>query len=259
MMMGLSFSRSAALIPTIAIVTLRQLLGRRRALLLLLLSAIPILIALLFASLAKSTGEQRVDGFAGILEVLCLNLILPIVAVLFGTAAFGAEIEDGTIVYLLAKPVARWSVAAGKLLATVGLTAVLAAGSVLIASVIVLLPLGERGLQTAEVYTAATVTGSICYAALFMALSLFTRRALLIGFGYVMVWEAMLSNLLPGIANLSIRQYSLGVGQLFYDLAPERAALEPSTALPLATFVVVLACVLATRRLMRFEISGSTD
>jgi ABC-2 type transport system permease protein len=254
-MMGLSFSRSAALIPAIVGVTLRQLLGRRRALLLTLFCAVPILIALLY----RAANGEDVDHFAGIIEVLCLNLILPIVAVLFGTAAFGAEIEDGTIVYLMAKPVGRWALVAGKLVATVSLTAFLTAGSVFIACLIAIISLGERGLEATEIYTTAMVVGSICYVSLFVALSLFTRRALLIGFGYVMVWEAMLSNLLPGIANLSIRQYSLGVGQIFHDLPPERAAIEPATAVPLAIILVVVATVLATRKLMRLEIAGSTD
>jgi ABC-2 type transport system permease protein len=255
-MMALSPSRSVALIPTIAMVTLRQLLGRRRALLLLFFASVPVLIALLY----RAAGADDIDGFVGgVLLVLCLNLILPIVAVLFGTAAFGAEIEDGTIVYLMAKPVSRWAIVAAKLAAAAGLTAALTAGSVVIASAIAIVPLGERGLQATEVFAAAMVVGSICYVALFVALSLFTRRSLLIGFGYVMVWEAMLSNLLPGIANLSIRQYSLGVGQLFYDLEPDLARLEPGTAVPLSVILVVAATLLATRRLMRFEISGSTD
>jgi ABC-2 type transport system permease protein len=255
-MTAIPHSTSVSLIPDITLVTLRQLLGRRRALLLLLLSAVPVLIALLY----RAAGADKVDGFAGgVLEVLCLNLILPIIAVLFGTAAFGAEIEDGTIVYLMAKPVARWAIVAAKLLAAISLTVILAAGSVVISSAIAIVHLEDHGLSAMEVYTTAMVVGSICYVALFVALSLFTQRALLIGFGYVLIWEGALSNLLPGIANLSIRQYAIGAGQMFYDLAPERARLEPEAAVPLAVIVVVAATVLATRRLMRLEISGETD
>ena len=62
------------------------------------------------------------------------------------------------------------------------------------------------------------VVGSLCYVALFLALSLFTRRALVIGIGYSLVWEGALSSLLPGIANLSVRQYALGAGDGFYQL-----------------------------------------
>ena len=212
------------------------------------------------ALLIRAAGETDVDNFTGgVLDALCLTLVLPIVAVLFGTAAFGAEIEDGTIVYLMAKPVARWAIVAGKVLAAAGVTAVLAAGSVVIASAVVILPQGDRGLWATEVYAAAMIVGSLCYVSLFVALSLFTRRALLLGFGYVLIWEGALSNLMPGIANLSIRQYALGVGQIFYDLKPEFARLEPPTAIPLVIILLVVTMVLATRRLMRFEITGGTD
>ena len=37
-----------------------------------------------------------------------LAVLLPLVAVIVGTAAVGSELDDGTIVYLLAKPVPRW-------------------------------------------------------------------------------------------------------------------------------------------------------
>ena len=255
-MTALPHSKSVSLIPTIALVSLRQLLGRRRAILLLLLSSVPVLVSVL----VKAAGADDVDGYAGgVLDALCLTLILPIVAVLFGTAAFGAEIEDGTIIYLMSKPIARWAIVAAKVLATACVTAALTVGSVLIGSAIAILPLGERGLQATEVYATAVLVGSLCYVSLFVALSLFTRRALLLGFGYVLIWEGGLSNLLPGIANLSIRQYSLGVGQVFYDLKPEFARLEPATAVPLVLILVSVTMILATRRLMRFEISGGTD
>jgi ABC-2 type transport system permease protein len=101
--------------------------------------------------------------------------------------------------------------------------------------------------------------GSVCYATLFLALSLFTRRALVIGIGYMLIWEGGLSSLLPGIANLSIRQYSLGVADAFFQLHHDPARLAPGTALTLAVILVVVALVVASWRLMRFELSGGTD
>jgi ABC-2 type transport system permease protein len=101
--------------------------------------------------------------------------------------------------------------------------------------------------------------GSVCYVSLFLALSLFTRRALLIGLVYVLVWEGALSTLLPGIANLSIRQYALGVANAFWQMKPDEARLSPTTALPLAGALVVVTLLLSTWRLMHFELAGGTD
>jgi hypothetical protein len=69
----------------------------------------------------------------------------------------------------------------------------------------------------------------------------------------------VLSSLLSGIANFSIRQYSLGTVRAFFPLSPDEARLSPATALPLAAILIVVALALATRKLMRFEASGDSD
>jgi ABC-2 type transport system permease protein len=249
-------TRSVAAVPLIIQVTLRQLLGRRRTILLGLLAAVPVLLALVF----WAAGHATVHDFAsGVLDAVGVTLLLPIVAVLFGTAAFGAEIEDGTVVYLLAKPISRWAIVLAKLIGAAGMTAILTMVSVLVSGAIVLAPLGEDGAAATRAFVAATAVGSICYVSLFLVLSLFTRRALLIGLVYVLVWEGALSNLLPGIANLSIRQYSVGVANGFWQMQPEEARLSPSTALPLAIILVVATFAIATWKLMRLELPGGSD
>jgi ABC-2 type transport system permease protein len=249
-------ARSLAAGPLVIQVTLRQLLGRRRTILLALLAAVPVLLAIVF----WAAGHATVHDFAsGVLDAVGVTLLLPIVAVLFGTAAFGAEIEDGTVVYLLAKPISRWVIVASKFIGAAGMTAVLTVASVFISGAIVLSPLGEDGAAATRAFVVAMLVGSICYVSLFLVLSLFTRRALLIGLVYVLVWEGALSNLLPGIANLSIRQYSVGVANAFWQMSPEEARLSPSTALPLAIILVVVTFVIATWKLMRFELPGGSD
>jgi ABC-2 type transport system permease protein len=250
------FTRSVAAIPLIVQTTLRQLLGRRRTVLLVLLAGVPVLLAIVF----RAANDTDVAGFAtGVLDAVAVTLLLPIVAVLFGTAAFGAEIEDGTILYLLAKPLSRWAVVAAKYLGAVGVTALLTVVSVLVAGAIQMVPLGEEGAAATRAFMAAMLVGSFGYVAVFLTLSLFTRRALLIGLVYVLVWEGALSSLLPGIANLSIRQFSLGVANAFWQMSPDEARLTPSTALPLVIILVVVALVLAAWKLMRFELPGGTD
>jgi ABC-2 type transport system permease protein len=250
------FTRSVAAIPLIVQTTLRQLLGRRRTVLLVLLAGVPVLLAIVF----RAANDTDVAGFAtGVLDAVAVTLLLPIVAVLFGTAAFGAEIEDGTILYLLAKPLSRWAVVAAKYLGAVGVTALLTVVSVLVAGAIQMVPLGEEGAAATRAFMAAMLVGSFGYVAVFLTLSLFTRRALLIGLVYVLVWEGALSSLLPGIANLSIRQFSLGVANAFWQMSPDEARLTPSTALPLVIILVVVALVLAAWKLMRFELPGGSD
>lgn len=245
-----------AVVLEIARVTLRQLLGRRRTLLLILLSALPVLLAVAF----RAGGETDVERFTRrSFDTISMTILLPLVAILFGSGAFGAELDDGTIVYLLAKPIPRVWIVLAKALSAILMAVLLTGLSTALAGFIELLPAGDAGLKATEAQILAVVVGSTCYACLFLAVSLFTRRALVIGIGYMLVWEGALSVLLPGIANLSIRQYALGAAGAIYKLPIEAARLTADTAFLLAGVLVAAALVLATWRLMRFELPGGTD
>jgi ABC-2 type transport system permease protein len=237
-------------------VTFRQLLGRRRTVLLLLLAGLPLLLALVF----RIFGELSIrDYTALVFDSVSMTIVLPLAAVLFGCGAFGAEQDEGTIVYLLAKPIPRWIIVLAKAFAAAALTVSLAVVSILVGALLEVVPAGPDGGPATEAYVAAMILGSLCYVALFVALSLFTRRALVIGIGYTLIWEGALSSLLPGIANLSIRQYSLGIADAFFQLHQETARLSAETALTLSAILIAVAMVLATRRLMRFELPGGVD
>ena len=245
-----------AAIPEIAKVTLRQLLGRRRTLLLVLLAALPVLLAVAFR-LADQTDVERFTR--RIFDTISMTILLPLVAILFGSGAFGSEIDDGTIVYLLAKPVPRWILVAAKALSAMAVAILLTGVSTALAGFIDLLPAGNDGVLATEAQLLAMVVGSACYVSLFLALSLFTRRALVIGIGYMLVWEGALSFMLPGIANLSIRQYSLGAAKAIYQLPVQEARLSAETGFLLAAVLVAVSLSLAVWRLMRFELPGGSD
>jgi len=188
-----------------------------------------------------------------------MTILLPLVAILFGSGAFGSEIDDGTIVYLLAKPVPRWILVAAKALSALAVAILLTGVSTALAGFIDLFPAGNDGVLATEAQVLAMVVGSACYVSVFLALSLFTRRALVIGIGYMLIWEGFLSFILPGIANLSIRQYSLGAAKAIYQLPVQEARLSAETAFLLAAIMVGVALSVAVWRLMRFELPGGSD
>ena len=251
-----------AAIPEIAKVTLRQLLGRRRTLLLVILSVLPVLLAVAFrlAGPGEGGGPTEVERFSRrVFDTISMTILLPLVAILFGTGAFGSEIDDGTIVYLLAKPIPRWILVLAKALSAVAVAILLTGGATALAGVIDLFPSGSDGVRATEAQVFAMVVGSVCYVSAFLALSLFTRRALVIGIGYMLVWEGALSFMLPGIANLSIRQYALGAAKAIYDLPLQEARLSAETGLLLAGIVTGAALLIAVWRLTRFELPGGSD
>ena len=126
-------------ITSIALVTLRALLARRRAALMLLLAGVPVLVGLLarVRGLPDDSATRTVDA----LEALIVATLLPITALVFGTSALGAELEDGSAIHLLTKPVARWRIVLAKLLAAAPVTAGLVAASTLITGLLLARPM----------------------------------------------------------------------------------------------------------------------
>ena len=228
-------------------VTLRGLLGRRRTVLLALLAALPVLIALL---IRVSGGRPDADR---VLDTLVVRIVMPLVALVVGTAAIGSEIDDGTAVYLMVKPIARRRIVLSKALVAAGLTAALVVPSVVLTGL--LLGSGGDAMTSVVAFTLACLAGGSAYAAAFMTLSLFTTRALLVGLAYTLIWEGVLSGLLEGTRFLSIRQATLGLaGALGADLPVD--PLGPTLSVLVLGIVLVGSLALATWRLSRFEIRG---
>src|SRR5918998_6825391 len=92
--------------------TVRQFAGGRTARLALVLSLIPALFAAIYVARPWdiTPDEFTIDLF----RELIVPTLLPIVVLLPATAAFGNELEDGTLPYLLMKPVRRMRLVMGK-------------------------------------------------------------------------------------------------------------------------------------------------
>jgi len=238
----------------IAAITLRQLLSRRRTVLLLLLGGLMILVALALRIGAEGANLPR---FAAVLlETFGVATLMPLVALLFGTATIGAELEEGTAIYLLAKPVPRWVTLITKLVVAAVCSVALTCIPVLLAGQ--LAGGGQHGMVLA--FTIAAAAGSLIYCAIFVALSLITSRALIFGLGYILIWEGVLAGLFAGTQTFSVRQHTLAIADTLTD-APTAifsAPLELGTALVVGSAVVVLATSIAIRRLLLIEIAGET-
>jgi ABC-2 type transport system permease protein len=231
---------------TIVELTLRALLGRRRTVLLALLAALPVLVALL----ARISG--RTPGEATLFDAI-VRTVLPLIALVFGTSALGSELEDGTAVYVLAKPLRRWQV----ILAKAGVAGSLTGGLV-VASTLGSGILSGGTLATTMGFAVAAAVASFAYVALFLAASVFTGRALLLGLIYTLVWEGALAGILEGTRQFSIREATLSLAAA---LAPAgsgiEGGLELGGAIGLVVVVIVGGLALAASRLARWEVRGS--
>ena len=185
--------------------TLRQLLGRWRVILIVFLASLPTLIVLLVKWQDDSAAYDQ-DFVQGMIDTMIIAGILPIVVMTVATAAFGNELEDRTLYYLVLKPLSRVHIALGKLAATFTLAAPVVVASGVVATALV-------GADAGTVFTVgiALLAGVAAYASIFTWAGLITPRALSYGLVYVLVWEGLLSSFLTGVRYLSVRGYTLSL------------------------------------------------
>ena len=232
----------------IAAITLRATMGRKRA----LLFAIPPLVLILVTVALKLAHPERASWPVDVLGVFGLAVVLPLTALIIGTSVLGAEIDDGSIVHLLATPVSRSLVVAVKYAVATVLTMVFVAVPELLAGLIAT----GGATKLAVGLFAGALAGSVMYNAVFVMISVLTTRAIAVGLLYALIWEGVLANLVPGARLLSIGQYSLGIANSIAHNPGLNAALSPSTAVVLGLLVTAAALVVAARRLASFSIKG---
>lgn len=240
------------MIGTLAAVTLRGLLNRRRTLLLVLAGLLMVGVAAL-SRLGDASADESLTFAGRLLADFGLGVLLPLVAVIVGTAAIGSELEDGTIIYLLAKPIPRLAIVAVKAVIAWLLVTALVSPAMLVSGPIAS---GDSGLGVA--YAVAAAVGALEYTTVFLALSLLTGRALVIGLAYVVIWEGVVAGLFAGTRILSVRQHALAVADALAGDGAVAADLGVGIGLIMAVGVAAVAFALAVRRLQVVELRGET-
>ncbi|MDG4821038.1 ABC transporter permease [Asanoa sp. WMMD1127] len=234
---------------TVAWITTRGLLGRRRFLLLLPLPILMVGIALI-PRFAGATPEEWTQP---VIVALGFTTLLPVVALIVGTGVLGAEIDDGTITHILSKPIPRWRIVLPKLLVAIGVTAATAAVPFYIVGALASGPRLGLGLVV------GSTVGAILYSTIFVALSLVSRRPVLLGLVYVIVWEGLLSNLVSGTRVLSVQQYALAIADKASASPLLNGNVSVTVAIVMSIVVTVLFLVLAIRKLGSFSVTGETS
>jgi ABC-2 type transport system permease protein len=145
--------------PTVAGITVRATLGRRRA----ILFAVPAIILIALTLILRASHPAGAQWQETVLGDFGFSVLLPFTALIIGTGVLGAEIDDGSIIHLLATPVRRADVIVTKFAVAVGLTALFAAVPELIAGVLA----PHSGKLALALFVGALV-GSVVYSAVFV-------------------------------------------------------------------------------------------
>ncbi|MFF5783839.1 ABC transporter permease [Streptomyces sp. NPDC012693] len=234
--------------PTVARLTYRALLGRRRAMILFLLPGMLLLISAAVRAFNGMDDQVAADVLGG----FALATMVPLIGVIAGTGAIGPEIDDGSIVYLLSKPVKRSSIIFTKLIVAIAVTMVFSAVPTLIAGFI----LNGNGQQVAVAYTVAALVASIAYSALFLLLGTISRHAVVIGLVYALVWETLFGSLIAGARTLSVQQWALALAQKVTGDGLVTSDVALPTAVALLVGVAIVATWFAAHKLSRLTLAG---
>lgn len=190
---------------TVIGLTARGLLGRRRAVLLVILP----LLLLVLAGLTRWASGGSAGASSALANGFALGTLLPLMCLLIATSVIGAEIDDGSIVYMLAKPLKRSVIVLSKVV--VGLAAVIVFA--VLPTVLAVMIAGDEGGQLMLAFGVTALCAAVAYTAIFVMLSIVSRNAVVIGLLYALLWENVLGGYVPGIRAVSVRQWAMSVGE----------------------------------------------
>jgi len=257
--------------PTVAWITTRATLGRKRA----LLFAIPAVVLIVLTLALKASRPPSRPWPSHLLGTFGFSVLLPLTALIIGCSVLGAEIDDGSVIHLLATPVRRSSVILTKFAVATVLTIIFAAVPELIAALISgggytepTVTLTPGGLAIFTPGTALNNTnfalglfvgalaGAVIYNAIFVMVSAATTRAIAVGLLYVLIWEAVLANFVSGARLLSVSHYCLGIANGIANDSTLNAGLTVTVSVIMGAIVTVAALVLAVNLLSSFTLKG---
>jgi ABC-2 type transport system permease protein len=189
---GRGFDPAALL--ALFILTLRQIVHGKRLLVISLLFLLPAGLELLLRFAPHPPPAKEVE-FVFVFNFIPYALA-PLTALLFAASVIQDEVEEQTLTYLLLRPLPRWAMYFVRLAAAwLVASAVLAVFTTLTLAVCWwgtedlwkdVLP--GRALKVAELMALAQVG----YCALYGALGLYTRRAVLYGLAYIVAFEGLI-------------------------------------------------------------------
>jgi ABC-2 type transport system permease protein len=257
--------------PTVAWITTRATMGRKRA----LLFAIPAVVLIAVTAALRASRPPSRPWPSHVLGTFGFSVLLPLTALIIGCSVLGAEIDDGSVIHLLATPVRRSSVIVTKFVVATVLTMIFAAIPELIAAlisgggstdrIVAVAPGGPPVVTAAAVVNntdfavglfVGALAGAVIYNAIFVMVSVATTRAIAVGLLYVLIWEALLSNFVSGARLLSVSHYALGIANGIAHDSSLNAGLTVTVSIVMGAIVTVLALAVAVNLLSSFTLKG---
>ncbi len=234
---------------SIYLLTLRQLSGKWRLLIMLVLAAMPVFMSLVAMRSERAPSVEEFDLI--VLSGMLAGTIGPLVVLAVASIAFANEIEDRTLANLTLSPLPRWQIVVPKLLAAVTVSGSFIAGSAIVTSHIAY----DGDVTATAAVTISALVGVLLYSSAFVWAGLMSSRAMAIGLVYIVLWEGYFAGFVTGVRSLSIRYHTIA---WMHGLDARRFATDNTLSFGFAigAAVVVFAgfLLLSIRRLRRMDV-----
>ena len=227
---------------------LRQLVTRGRVLALLAVGLAVAAVA--WAVGSSSEVSEPLEASVGVIAGLGFTVVVPVVSLVFATAALGDAREDGTLVYLWLRPIDRWPVVVGAWLAALTVSLPLTLGPLALAAVLS----GEAATIFGATMVASTV-GVVAYSAVFLLLGLVVKNPIVWGLGYVLIWEGIISAFGSSAARLAISGYTRSIVTAMTDVDVDLGEQSLAVGVAVPVVVAVAALLVAARRLDGMDVA----
>jgi ABC-2 type transport system permease protein len=194
---------------TLYLLTLRQQRHGKRWMVMAVLMLLPVVLVGVVRWTARDVVPVPLEFIFGFM--LIPQALLPLVALIYGSGMVQDEVEDQTITYLLIRPISKWQLYPVKLAATwtvavlltIGFTA-LTYGAIYIGSHGGPGDYPKRLIEAAAIHSLAVMT----YCSIFGLISIFTRKTLVVGVLYIVIFEGLFANLPFGIRLITVIYYA---------------------------------------------------
>ena len=228
-------------------IVLRQLVTRGRIAALFMVGAVVTAVAVAVGT--AGDVSDPVETGVRLISDLGFTTLVPIVSLVFASAALGDMREDGTLVYLWLRPMDRWPVVVGAWSASITVSLPLTLVPLLVSSIVV-----DGGNDLIGATALAGGVGVVAYSALFVLLGLLLKNSIVWGLGYILIWEGLVAAFGSFAAKLAIRGYTRSIltSMTEIDLDLGDLSLQVGIIVPLVVTGAALAMAGARLRTMDF-------
>lgn len=201
-------------------------------------------------ALGSASVRNHLRAGTDFVNLYGLSLLIPVATLVFASSMFGDPTDDGTLVYLWLRPVARWKLVAATALTSFSVTWPLVVPPLVLSAAL------TQGGSTLIVGTFISATVLVlAYVGVFIALGLRVKRPLVWGLLYIFIWEGFIARGSANAAKIAVRAYGSSILRDYTGTNLILGDIDFVWAVTVPLAMGALGLVYATRRLRRQDVA----